>query len=102
MATETESRQLRLVNPISEPVSAGGFEYAPRLRDLRGARVGIIDDSKRGAEELLREVYRVLDAEYGFSSLCYHRKPSASRPVDPKVLQEMAGQCDFVIVGVGD
>ena len=101
MAIDVE-RSLRLVDPITEPISSSGFQYMPRLRDLRGKRVGIIDDSKRNARELLEEIYNVLNAEFGFAGLRYHRKPSASRPVESAVLEELREQCDLVIVGIGD
>ena len=101
MAVDIE-RSLRLVDPITEPLSSSGFQYAPRLRDLRGKRVGIIDDSKRNARQLLEAIYDELNAQYGFASLQYHRKPSASRPVEPAVLEEMRQKCDLIIVGIGD
>ena len=101
MAIDIE-RSLRLVDPITEPLSSSGFQYAPRVRNPHGKRVGIIDDSKRNARELLEAIYDELNARYGFTSLYYHRKPSASRPVDPAVLQEIRDRCDFVIVGIGD
>ena len=101
MAIDVE-RSFRLVDPITEPIRSSGFQYMPRLRDLRGKRVGIIDDSKRNARELLEAIYEELDSQYGFASLDYHRKPSASRPVDPAVLEDMRQKCDLVIVGIGD
>lgn len=93
---------VRVVDPITEPTAASGFAYAPRLRDLRGKRVGIIDDSKRNARELLEAIYDELNGEFGFAGLFYHRKPSSSLVVAPAVLAEMTEQCDFVIVGIGD
>ena len=32
----------------------------------------------------------------------YHRKPSASKPADPAAVAEMAKECDYVIVAIGD
>src|SRR5918997_5498826 len=95
----TLRRTIRVVDPITEPTAASGFTYAPRLRELQGKRVGIIDDSKRNARELLEAIYDELNAQYGFTSLEYHRKPSASRPVDPAVLEDLRQKCDLVIVG---
>jgi len=31
-----------------------------------------------------------------------HRKPSASKPVAPEVIEEWTQTCDVAIVGVGD
>ena len=75
---------------------------APRLADLSGKRVGLIDDSKVNAHELLEAIASVLTGQHGVREVRYHRKPSASRPAKPEVIAEMAAGCDFAIVGVGD
>ena len=64
--------------------------------------VGLIDDSKVNAKEFLEEVASLLDERFGVASIKYHRKPSSSKPAEPSVIQEMARECDYVIVGVGD
>ena len=51
MATETGKGQI-LVDPTTQPMIAA-FTGAPRLRELRGKRVGLIDDSKPNGKELL-------------------------------------------------
>ncbi len=93
--------QLLLVDPTTQPTIAE-FNGAPRLRDLTNKRVGLIDDSKVNAKELLDEVASLLDERFGVASIKYHRKPSSSKPADPSVIEEMAKECDYVIVGVGD
>ena len=100
MAIETRSRLL-LVDPTTEPTVAS-FDGSPRLGDLAGKRVGLIDDSKVNAKELLEEVASLLGERFGVATVKYHRKPSASKPADPEVIMEFARECDYVIVGVGD
>ena len=100
MATATRGRLL-LVDPTTEP-SPTHFDGAPRLRDLSDKRVGLIDDSKPNAKELLEEVTSILGERFGVATVKYHRKPSASKPATPDVIQDMARDCDYVIVGVGD
>ena len=92
---------MTLVDPTTEPV-VPEFAGAPRLADLKNKRVGVIDDSKVNAKEWLKELTDILDARYGIASLKYHAKPSASKPADPAIVEELAHQCDYVIVGVGD
>ena len=93
--------QLTLVDPTTQPIIAD-FTGAPRLRDLTDKKVGIIDDSKVNARELLHTVTELLDERFGIESVKYHRKPSASKPADPAVISEIAEECDYVLVGVGD
>ena len=100
MAIDTRKRLL-LVDPTTQP-DVADYAVAPRLRDLSGKRLGVIDDSKVNAKELLDEVADVLNERYGVASVRYHRKPSSSKPADPKLIREMAEECDYVVVGVGD
>ena len=100
MATSTR-RKMTLVDPTTEPV-VPEFAGAPRLVDLKNKRIGVIDDSKVNAKEWLKELTDILDARYGIASIKYHAKPSASKPADPAIVEELAKECDYVIVGVGD
>ena len=100
MATSTR-RRMTLVDPTTEPV-VPEFAGAPRLVALKNKRIGVIDDSKVNAKEWLKELTDILDARYGIASIKYHAKPSASKPADPAIVEELAKECDYVIVGVGD
>ena len=90
-----------LVDPTTQPIAAK-FMRAPRLKDLRGKRVGLIDDSKSNAKELLEDLADLLKDRYGVSSILYHRKPSPSKPADPGFVAKMARECDYAIVAIGD
>jgi hypothetical protein len=100
MTTEN-IHKLVLVSPLSEPVLAVSA-LAPRLASLHGKRIGLLDNSKNRAGQLLDEVATILQAQYGCTSVMRHRKPSASKPAAPEVLAEFARTCDLVLVGVGD
>ena len=95
------THKLVLVSPVneSEPVES---TYAPRLTALEGKRVGLLDNSKHKADKLLDTLVAMLDAQYGFTNIVRHRKPSASKPVAPEVIEELRQTCDLVLVGVGD
>ena len=100
MVVETRQRYV-LVDPTTLPI-VPEFEGAPRLDDLSNKRVGIIDDSKVNAKEYLEQLTDLLNERFGIENIKYHAKPSASKPADPAVVAEMAEECDYVIVGVGD
>ncbi len=99
MTTLTRVRQT-LVDPTTQP-SIPEFVAAPRLESLVNRRVGLIDDAKDGARELLEEIADVLRERHGVSDVVYHRKPSASKPAEPEVIAEMARDCDYVVVAIG-
>jgi len=93
-------QQYLLVDPTTQPL-ATLFHGAPRLSDLTYKRLGLIDDSKENAQELLEEITAVLRQRFGIAHVVYHRKPSASKPAAPEVIQELAQTCDYVIVAIG-
>ena len=100
MALKTRT-QYRLVDPTTQPIPAS-FSGARRIEDLRGKRLGLIDDSKPNGKELLEELADLLKARYGVSDVVYHRKPSASKPADPEVVTRMGKDVDYAIVAIGD
>jgi predicted GTPase len=100
MPTEVVPK-LVLINPQNE-ASVAASSLAPRLPGLQGKRVGLLDNSKNKAGKMLDAVTAILHAEYGFTDVVRARKPSASKPADPEVIEELASTCDLVIAGVGD
>ena len=102
MTTDNENIQkLVLVSPVNEADTAEST-YAPRVAELRGKRVGLLDNSKSNANKMLDAMAAILDTQYGFAEIVRYRKPSASKPVAPEVIEDIGKTCDFVIVGVGD
>ena len=99
MALATRQQYL-LVDPTTQPL-ATLFHGAPRLQEMTNKRVGLIDDSKENARELLEEIVAVLRQRFGVADVVYHRKPSASKPAAPEVIQELARTCDYAIVAIG-
>ena len=93
--------KLVLISPVNEATVAESA-LAPRLSSLWGKRVGLLDNSKSKADRLLDTVAAILNTRYGFTNIVHRRKPSASKPVAPEAIKELATTCDLVIVGVGD
>mgnify|MGYP006919684538 CR=1 FL=1 len=71
---------------------------APRLKSLRGARVGILDNCKEFADLVLRGVAEVLERDFG-AEVRFWRKSYLGIP--SPFSKEMAASCDAVINGVG-
>jgi predicted GTPase len=97
----TKNGGYELVDPTTQPLVAS-FSVAPRLLDIRGKRIGLIDDSKTNAKELLEDLASILEDRYETTVALYHRKPSASKPADPQIVEQLAKECDGAIVAVGD
>ncbi len=75
---------------------------APRPRDLRGARVGLLINTKQNAAPFLHEVGRLLVENYGVASLTHRTKLNFAVPESDDVIKEMAAEADVIVTGVGD
>jgi len=76
---------------------------APRRTDLKGARIGLLDNTKHNAMLFLQEVGRLLVSEHGAAEVgIVETKRSFSVPVDQDIVDRYKTSCDVVITGVGD
>ena len=72
---------------------------AARLKTVRGARIGILDNCKEFADLVLRGVADVLKRDHGVAEVRFWRKEYLGIPA--RFAPEMAAHCDAVINGVG-
>ena len=93
---------VRLVDPTGGDTAPPPFSLAPRPRQLRGKRLGLLNNSKSGSEAILRAIAAILDEEFQWSEVFHVTKHSASLPPKPEVLQALHHHADVVIAGVGD
>ena len=93
--------QLGLMDPTDQEVLEGRF-LAPRLTDLRGKVGGFLDNRKQNADLLLERIGARLVEEYGVKEAVHRAKFIFSMVADPAVIDDLAGQCDFLITGIGD
>lgn len=95
----SKKSSLRVFDPtIPSPPATGGL--APRRPELRGKRVGLLENSKRNSDRILERVGDHLKAS-GTEVVGLWRKPTTF-PVEQAILDEMVAQCDLVVTGVGD
>ena len=90
-----------VLHPAAED-PARKLELAPRLPDLRGATVVLIDNHKKNADVYLEELGRMLREEYGVTKLVTYRKVSQSIPIPADVMDGLASQCDAIVHAVAD
>jgi len=72
------------------------------LSSLAGKVVGFIDNAKPNFGVLADDIGEFLKAKLGVARVVKHRKPSASVPARPEVIEALSGECDVVITGSGD
>ncbi|HIN38380.1 MAG TPA: hypothetical protein EYM77_12165 [Dehalococcoidia bacterium] len=87
-----------------DPSAGGGKEtilLAPRPTDLSGKVVGLLDNTKEQADIILQTVGEALCERYGVETLIIRRKEHYSKPAAAEIIEEMAGQVDVAIAGLG-
>ena len=75
---------------------------APVLAKLDGARIGILENGKLNAEEMLREVAQLFVQHHGCTITKLASKKNASAPAPANTLVQVAPEVDFLITGLGD
>ncbi len=98
-------------NAILDPTGQDGHRGAAaatpwvpaRRRDgLRGARVGLLINTKQNAAPFLEEVGRLLIEEHGAASVLARTKAAFALPAPESLLKELISECDVVVTGIGD
>jgi hypothetical protein len=98
-------------NPILDPTGATAAAAkpagprpprAPRRKDLRGATVGLLVNTKQNAAPFLDEVGRLLIERYGAAGTMTRSKVNFAAPAPEDLVKEMTAGCDVLITGIGD
>src|SRR5215210_8401591 len=96
------SATLTLFDPTAPGREADPAIGHEALSGLAGKVVGFIDNAKPNFNVLADELGELLMSKYGVARVVKHRKPSASVPAKPEVIEAFSGECDVVITGSGD
>lgn len=74
----------------------------PRFADLRGKRIGLLDNSKPNADKLAGRFAELLQERYGAGEIVRRRKLTAQEGAPQRYLDELASAADLVLSGLGD
>jgi hypothetical protein len=75
---------------------------APRVGDLAGRRLGVLDNTKWNANRLLRKTVARLGEQVALAAVNYYRKESFSKDADPALIAAIAADNDIVLTAIGD
>ncbi len=94
-------KELWVLDPTSdpEPVEAS-MAFRPDTLDSKV--LGILDNAKPNADKILDMVGEIVAKRYNLAGVVRRRKPDPSKRAPQEMLDEMAEECHFAIVGVGD
>jgi hypothetical protein len=92
---------MRLYSPLSTTPKRKVFR-APALAKVDGLRIGILENGKLNAEEMLNEVAQLFVQRNGCTVRTLASKRNASAPAPSNTLVTVAQEVDFLITGLGD
>jgi hypothetical protein len=90
---------------LYDPTSSGPkriLSRAPAIPSLEGRTIGILENGKLNAPEMLREVAALFEARHGCTLHTVYSKSNASAPAPEGLLAKAAAEVDFLITGLGD
>ena len=77
------------------------IDYAPRPKSFDGLRIGLIENTKKNSEAVLRKLAEKAARTHGMTmEVLVHKSQRA--PLTDTQIAELKGRTNFAIVGVGD
>ena len=92
---------MQLYAPTSTTPKRKAFR-APALASIDGLRLGILENGKLNAEEMLNEVAQLFVQRNGCVIRTLASKRNASAPAPGNTLVKIAPEVDFLLTGLGD
>ena len=92
---------MQLYAPTSTAPKRKAFR-APVLASIDGLRLGILENGKLNAEEMLNEVAQLFVQRNGCTIRTLASKRNASAPAPASTLVTVAQEVDFLLTGLGD
>ena len=92
---------MQLYSPMSTTPKRQAIR-APVLTKIDGMRIGILENGKLNAEEMLNEVAQLFVQRNGCTIRTLASKKNASAPAPANTLVKVAQEVDFLITGLGD
>ena len=93
---------ITLVNPLDETPRVLS-KPAPRLANLTGTTIGLLDISKSGGSIFLDHLENLLKKRFGVARVIRVMKPTFTRPAPDAVIEKLVdAKCDAVIEALAD
>jgi len=95
---------LEVLSPRGElPPEPKGVGLSPRIMDLAGKKIALVDNLKAGAELFLTKIEEQLRQKYPTATILRFKKPAGTTITKvPDLYPEVARQCDAFILATGD
>lgn len=94
-------RTVQILDPTAEDVPEE-LGLSPKLPNLNGKVVGLLENRKYHADSFMQELQDVLVHDYGASKVVYNTKFTYSAACAEETLDTMSAECDAIIHGIAD
>jgi hypothetical protein len=94
--------RITVYRPVATEEPPATVELARRRPLPERPVIGLVDNRKPHARELLELLAEELRGRLGDAEIILVRKPGAGHPLDPEQASDMAARAHIVITGVGD
>jgi hypothetical protein len=96
------SHREAILDPTGQSERDRAAVLTPRVPDLAGIRLGLLDNQKANAARVLETLAEQLRSQHHVGEVITFTKSYFGTPVEEDRAQEIAQSCDAVIAGVGD
>ena len=93
---------MKLFDPTTPPAPPREIRVAPRPAQLRGLRIGLVENTKFNSATLLAKLGELLRDRHGMTVALMTTKRSPSHEIDEAQIAALRKQADFVVSGIGD
>jgi hypothetical protein len=93
---------ITVIRPVEPAEPSATVVLAPRAALPAHPVIGLVDNRKPHARELLELLAEELRRRLGDAEILLVRKPGAGHPLEPEQASDMAARAHMVITGVGD
>lgn len=94
-------KRIRVFSPVGRPRAAQSI-VLNALPDLAGRTIGVLDNTKPNARQIMDAIARYLVDERGAAEVIIERKRSAAEPASPEIIRKLSGAAHLVFAGSGD
>lgn len=92
----------RILDPVAEVDVGPSRNVTPRLTTVRGKRIGLLDNGWRSLDTLLPAFRDLVQQQEGAGEAVFREKLRDGIGASPEMLDDLARESDFVVVGLGN
>lgn len=83
-------------------VEAAVTPRAPRLQQVQGKRLAVLDNTKWNGAKLLDAVVEQLSRQIPFAQVNRYKKETFTKPAAPELLRDIAANNDIAVIAIAD